>query len=1062
MTVRNKILLPMIALTIMCSVFVLMSSVLLFRYDLHKAAERRIRIASTAAENAILRFTSASHRAALGFARDKGLLEAIRSGDREKIFSEAARLQLSSSVDYCVVHDNRGTVLARTFAPDRHGDNNAHLPHNKAALSGRTMTVITPGITHRLAVATGTPAYDAHGNITAVVAVGFRLDTHAFVESLKKSTGSDASVFLGDERLATTVLQDDGTPAVGTKADAEVSARVLSGRSHDGIVHVEGKEALTRYVPLCNSEGGVLGMVAGCEFRAETAQNLGRYITSGVFITLIILGISVTVAAIVAQKIDGRLTGMMNQVLEEKSKTSEAEERTLCVFDAMPHCVTLWDSRLNIIDCNPASARLFGLLNENEFMENFFSFMPPFQPDGSPSIETAFHQIRKAFETGQNHMEWMYRTQKGEPLPCEITMTRVQYKDDYIVAASLTDLRDRKQAQEMEKRHAEAEAANKAKSEFLARMSHEIRTPMNAIMGITEIQMYDESLPEETKEALSRIYVAGDILLRIINDILDLSKVQSGKLELSLNTYELASLINDAVQLNIFQHESKPIEFDLLIDPKTPSHLFGDELRTRQVLSNLLSNAFKYTNKGKVTLSIMAESSPETKDIALVCKVSDTGQGMTPEQIEQLYDEYTRFNPDTNRTTSGTGLGMAITQHFVQMMNGDISVESEVGRGTTFTVRLMQEGVGTEEMGQELTNSLKRNTFSGFAQAQKAQIKREPMPYGKVLLVDDVETNLYVAKLLLAPYRLQVETASNGLQAVEKIKSGQEYHLVFMDHMMPVMNGMEATARIRGLGYERPVVALTANALAGHSQMYLANGFDGFLSKPIDVRELNALLNRLVRDKQPPEVLEAARRSAASAPVKVASAAAAEGQLFGFFARDAEKALEALQNILELQGTYSDDDFETYRINTHSMKTTLALIGETQLSDAARTLEAAGKAHDAAAIAAKTPDFLEALHKLVDKHKKPKDLDEAGAFDELLLREKLLVIQKACAEMDKKLVKGTLAELAKQSLPRRIHEPLEEISHLLIVSDFEAAAQAAEKIMAGGPHGSEKVPPTAP
>jgi FOG: CheY-like receiver len=236
---------------------------------------------------------------------------------------------------------------------------------------------------------------------------------------------------------------------------------------------------------------------------------------------------------------------------------------------------------------------------------------------------------------------------------------------------------------------------------------------------------------------------------------------------------------------------------------------------------------------------------------------------MTNEQMHKLFDEYTRFNLEANRTVEGTGLGMNITRQLVRMMNGEISVESEPGKGSVFTVRLPQKIVGSGVLGKESAEKVKQFNTGRTAQTNNApQFVREYMPYGRVLIVDDVESNLYVARGLMAPYGLSIEIATSGPETIEKIKGGATYDIIFMDHFMPQMDGMEATKIIRDLGYTHPIIALTANALAGQAEMFLENGFDGFISKPIDIRQLNASLNKFIRDKYPPEVVETARRQA--------------------------------------------------------------------------------------------------------------------------------------------------------------------------------------------------------
>jgi signal transduction histidine kinase/CheY-like chemotaxis protein len=406
---------------------------------------------------------------------------------------------------------------------------------------------------------------------------------------------------------------------------------------------------------------------------------------------------------------------------------------------------------------------------------------------------------------------------------------------------------------EIKRQDEELHKANQAKSEFLAKMSHEIRTPMNVVLGVAESYLGKDELSSDVKEGFEKIYNAGDLLLRIINDILDMSKIEAGKFELAPEEYEIVSFINDVTQESVVRYEHKAIDFKLKVDENTPTHLYGDKLRIRQILNNILSNAFKYTDTGEVSLAISFENIVENTDGessgVLVFAVHDTGQGMNEEQISHLFDEYTRFNLSANRNIVGTGLGMAITNNLLKMMGGHLDVESAPDKGSTFTARIPQGIKNNKVLGNELAENLQRFRFRKKVQVRGASIKRSLMPYGKILVVDDMVSNLDVAVLLTKPYCLQIDTALSGFEAIEKVKCGQEYDIIFMDHMMPKMDGIAATRQIRELNYQLPIVALTANAIVGQADLFLDNGFDGFISKPIDIRQLDDLLNRLVRDK---------------------------------------------------------------------------------------------------------------------------------------------------------------------------------------------------------------------
>jgi len=578
-----------------------------------------------------------------------------------------------------------------------------------------------------------------------------------------------------------------------------------------------------------------------------------------------------------------------------------------------------------------------------------------------------------------------------------------------------------------------AEASDRAKSKFLATMSHEIRTPMNAIIGIAQIELQNENLPNEFASSFNKIYSSGSSLLGIINDILDLSKIESGRLELIPADYDVPSLINDTVQLNIVRIASKPIEFMLKIDERLPATVCGDEIRLKQILNNLLSNAIKYTSDGYVKLSVSHEVKGD--DILLRFDVEDTGQGLKIEDQKNFFSEYQRYNEEANRTTEGTGLGLSITKRLVEMMDGKITVESEYGKGSIFRVEVKQKPVECEAIGAELVEQLCNFTFAGDRQTAKLQIAIDPMPYGRILVVDDVEMNLYVATGLLKPYQLNVETAHSGFTVIEKVNAGSTYDIIFMDYMMPVMDGIETTQKLREGGYKGTIIALTANALIGNDEMFGNMGFDGFISKPIDVQMLNDTLNRFVREKYPDEARKYKQET-------ITESTEIDGKVLQIFRGDAEKAIAALNE------TKANGDIKLFTTTAHAMKSALANVGESEASASAAALESAGLSGDTAFIEENTEAFTGILRGLIERidaaaAEQPSD-DEGIVEDREYLSEQLKIVAAACEDYDAKGAYAVLDVLQAMAWKNETAAELERIRDLLFVySDFDEAAAAA-------------------
>ena len=489
-----------------------------------------------------------------------------------------------------------------------------------------------------------------------------------------------------------------------------------------------------------------------------------------------------------------------------------------------------------------------------------------------------------------------------------------------------------------------AENANRAKSDFLARMSHEIRTPINAIMGMNEMVLR-ESSDERVIEYSKNIKSASHNLLALVNDVLDFSKIESGKTEIVLEQYELSRLLNDVINMVQMKAEQKELVLETEVEETIPDKLLGDEVRIRQIMVNILNNAVKYTHKGRILFSVRQETyNMEPGELTLVIAVKDTGIGIREEDKEKLFLDFERLDLNKNRSIEGTGLGLAITHKLIEQMHGKLTVDSVYGEGSTFTIYLPQKVVGTEKIGD-------------WREKYKKLLSKKEVHHGTILVVDDAELNLLVFTGLLRDSGLTIETAGSGSEALEKTKE-QKFDLIFLDHLMPEMDGIVTLQEIKkqdGKNKNTPVVVLTANAIVGAKEDYLKAGFEEYLSKPISVEALERVLKKYLDIAGE---LQEAQPSDGGKTV-AAQEEDSEMQQLNRILNTEEGLKNAMDDVAfykeilmtyiggdkrsKLEEQFQKEDWKEYRVLIHAVKSTSKTIGADEMAEQARDLEHAIK-----------------------------------------------------------------------------------------------------------------------
>ena len=598
-----------------------------------------------------------------------------------------------------------------------------------------------------------------------------------------------------------------------------------------------------------------------------------------------------------------RVAGAMLDVTETKKLLMDIETESAMlqtIFDSIPDLIFCKDRNLNYTRCNKSLLKYFGMREEELIGRNDYSGLR-FESDAAEEYRAMDRMVMNQIKVYT--YEEFVRSPDGNDRLFETSKVPLLLNGEITGLMGIArDITERKAMEEA------AQSANKAKSEFLANMSHEIRTPMNAIIGMSEILEHDE-LSARQMGYVKDISMSAHALLGIINDILDMSKIEAGKLDLNPVDFSFDPFMDNIVSM--FRHvaQNKGLDFLYETEGELPDCLFGDDIRLRQVLTNICGNAVKFTSKGHVKLIVSAGED------WLIFKVEDTGPGIREKDIPGLFKAFEQVDTSRNRNVVGTGLGLPICKSFVTMMGGEITVESKYGQGSRFIITVPKVEGDAE--------NIRRSEVGAMVRAISA-------PEAKVLVTDDNEFNLKVAGGLLSFMDIDAETADSGYKAIELVKEN-DYDIIFMDHMMPELDGVETVREIRKLGgkyKELKIVALTANAVTGAREMFLDNGFDDFISKPIDAGELQAMVMKYLP-------VGMVRATAAGADDQ--SAAEREEKLrrksIVTFVRENRNTYQ------EIVDSLSSGDVKTAHRIAHTLKSTAGYLGRKGLQEAASSLE---------------------------------------------------------------------------------------------------------------------------